>query len=62
MIALIGWCDCFKDLIAAVAFLRQYQKVEEVDKHGHNTYRIAYRIMTTILPLTLQLSPLSQSA
>jgi DNA primase catalytic core len=58
----------FLDLIASVAFLRQYQKVESADEHGHQyvecdleDYRIAYRIMAAILPLTLSSFPRSAS-
>jgi hypothetical protein len=58
----------FLDLIASVAFLRQYQKVEAADEHGHQyvecdleDYRIAYRIMAAILPLTLSSFPRSAS-
>ena len=58
----------FLDLIASVAFLRQYQKVEGADEHGHHyvecdleDYRIAHQIMTAILPLTLSNFPRAAS-
>ena len=58
----------FLDLIASFAFLRQYQKVEGADERGHHyvecdlcDYRIAYQIMTAILPQTLSNFPRSAS-
>jgi hypothetical protein len=58
----------FLDLIASVAFLRQYQKGEASDEHGHHyvecdltDYTIAYRIMSAILPLTLSNFPRAAS-
>ena len=53
----------FLDLIAAVAFLRQYQKGtrrtsrQEYVECDLEDYRIAHRIMTAILPLTLSNFP-----
>ena len=58
----------FLDLIAAVCFLRQYQKNVKSDEHGREyalcdleDYRIAYRIMSAILPLTLSNFPRAAS-
>lgn len=54
----------FLDLIACVAFLRQYQKTIMTDSAGNeyiecdlSDYGIAYRIMQAILPLTLSNFP-----
>ncbi|HUX22346.1 MAG TPA: CHC2 zinc finger domain-containing protein [Spirochaetia bacterium] len=54
----------FLDLIAAVAFLRQYQKPPKTDEGGRQfvecdleDYRVAYRIMAAILPSTLSNFP-----
>jgi DNA primase len=58
----------FLDLIAAVCFLRQYQKNVKSDEHGREyalcdltDYKIAYRIMSAILPLTLSNFPRAAS-
>ena len=56
----------FMDLIAAVCFLRQYQKTEQQTAAGltylecdYEDYRIATQIMKSILPLTLTSFPKS---
>jgi DNA primase catalytic core len=56
----------FMDLIAAVCFLRQYQKKEQLTAEGlayiecdAEDYRIATQIMKSILPLTLTSFPKS---
>jgi hypothetical protein len=58
----------FLDLIAAVCFLRQYQKDLKHDERGREyiecdleDYRLAYRIMAAILPSTLSNFPRSAS-
>ena len=58
----------FLDLIASIAFLRQYQKAPKADEHGRQyvecdleDYRIAHRIMSAILPSTLSNFPRSAS-
>lgn len=56
----------FLDLIACVCFVRQYQKPLQQDASGRDyvacdleDYRLAYRIMQAILPLTLSSFPSS---
>ena len=52
----------FIDLIAAVCFLRQYQKPPAATPHIEcdiEDYRVAYRIMSAILPSTLGTLPAS---
>lgn len=55
----------FMDLIATVAFLRQYQKEEQTEGDQRfievdlEDYRIAYTIMTSVLPATLSNFPKS---
>jgi hypothetical protein len=58
----------FLDLIASVAFLRQYQKAMKTDDRGREyvlcdltDYEIAHRIMSAILPLTLSNFPRAAS-
>jgi len=54
----------FLDLIAAVCFLRQFQKERRADEDGQTyvacdmaDYRIAYRVLAAILPSTLSSIP-----
>ncbi len=55
----------FVDLIACVCFLRQYQKEEKNDQGKHyiecdlEDYKVAYRIMKTLLSSTLTTLPRS---
>jgi len=56
----------FLDLIAAAAFLRQYQKEAKQDERGREyvecdmeDYELAYRVMSAILPSTLSNFPRS---